>query len=109
MWNACLGDLAQSIVLVGLETLPWAARIEQWGSKVKVLGAKKKVKAAVQMLPSTSTKAAISSILKKVGSLLGTELEDSVSWLGFGLSNLFRKHVHCIAACAIDNFLASSL
>ena len=61
MWNACLGDLAQSIVLVGLETLPWAARIEQWGSKVKVLGAKKKVKAAVQMLPSTSAKAGVPS------------------------------------------------
>jgi len=39
----CLGEHADRVTIFGLETLPWACRLAEYGSKVEVLGTKKQV------------------------------------------------------------------
>jgi hypothetical protein len=67
--------------LVGLQTLPWACRIEKYGHEVKVMGAKAQVEAAARPLEKTPEAA---RVLQK---LLGLNLRPVDCFLCLTLAN----------------------
>lgn len=85
-----LGRKSNDCVCVGLETLPWAARISSWGSEVRILGVKDRVDCAVRAggsIPSARALALVRQLLAVVG---GQTKFVEGGFLGFSLSNLFH-------------------
>jgi hypothetical protein len=71
----------EDIVLFGLQTLPWACRIEEYGRRVHVLGVKKAVDAASR--PS----AKIDQIAPFLEQMLGLEVGPAANLLALTLAN----------------------
>jgi hypothetical protein len=70
-WSAfsCLGSRAKDLTLFGLQTLPWACRIEQFGRSVNVMGVKARVELAAR------PEGMALEVANLLGPLLGLELE----------------------------------
>jgi len=76
-----LGGKTASIVVFGLQTLPWACRLNMYGEEVTILGTKKQVDLAA-LPPSYAGK--ISGLLSDP---LGVRLQPAASLLGLTLAN----------------------
>ena len=68
-------------VLFGLQTLPWACRIQAWGRRVEVLGTKAQVDLAVQPAAASATVAAT------VGEMIHVPLNPMHPFLALTLAN----------------------
>ncbi len=83
MARAVLGltDEASPTVLFGLQTLPWACRIQSWGRRVEVLGTKAEVDLAAW--PATCA----GTIAEVVQRLIGVNVRTVPSFLALTLAN----------------------
>ena len=68
-------------VVFGLQTLPWACRIHEWGRRVQVLG----VKAQVALAARPAGRAA--EVAAELGALIGVHLHPVDSFLALTLAN----------------------
>jgi hypothetical protein len=78
-WDA-LGEKCFSLTLFGLQSLPWACRITEYGRSVKILGAK----ARLDLAAWPTTQAALLS--QSLGELLGIRLDPASSFLSLTLA-----------------------
>jgi NAD/NADP octopine/nopaline dehydrogenase, alpha-helical domain len=78
-WDA-LGEKCFSLTLFGLQSLPWACRITEYGRSVKILGAK----ARLDLAASPTAQAALLS--QSLGELLGIQLDPASSFLSLTLA-----------------------
>jgi len=75
-----LGDRQRSVVVFGLQTLPWACRIRKYGREVAVLGAKKQVDLAARPANNADR---IAALLER---LLGVPMRPISSFLSLTLA-----------------------
>jgi hypothetical protein len=75
-----LGAAADSFVVFGLQTLPWACRITEYGREVTILGTKKRVDLAIEPLAQAPEVGAI------LADLLGLPLDPIASFLSLDLA-----------------------
>lgn len=85
-----LGKLAERCVIFGLQTLPWACRIEVFGQSVLVLGAKSQVDLAAQ---PTQQAAAISHTLTHLLDLQVTPIANFLSLTLAGTGQLIHPGI----------------
>ncbi len=81
-WSAreILGETGKSPILFGLQTLPWACRITQYGREVTILGTKKQVDLAIEPAGYETEVAA------KLEDLLDVPMEPIAGFLGLNLA-----------------------
>lgn len=76
-----LDHQSRSLTVFGLQTLPWACRIEHYGQRVRILG----VKAQVDLAASPPGRAGETAAVLQA--LLGISLQPADSFLGITLAN----------------------
>ena len=93
--RALLGDdIFDNVILFGLETLPWACRLKEFGSEVEVLGTKKEVDIAVSSHCPEREGEVISTLQSLVGPL--PELKRIPNILNCTLMNINSVWHPCI-------------
>jgi hypothetical protein len=78
-WEA-LGEKSFSLTLFGLQSLPWACRITEYGRRVKILG----TKARLDLAAWPADRAA--ALAQQLGELLGIRLDPAVEFLSLTLA-----------------------
>jgi hypothetical protein len=75
-----LGDRASAVVLFGLQTLPWACRIREYGQEVDVLGTKARVDIAIH------PEQRVDELIPILGEGMGLPLERIGNFLGLTMA-----------------------
>jgi len=78
-WDA-LGEKSLSLTIFGLQSLPWACRIIEYGRSVKILGTKRRLDLAAWPADRSAPLAG------RLGELLGIQLDPAGSFLGLTLA-----------------------
>jgi NAD/NADP octopine/nopaline dehydrogenase, alpha-helical domain len=78
-WDA-LGEKCFSLTLFGLQSLPWACRIHEYGRSVKILGTKARLDLAAWPAVRAAT------VAQQLGELIGIRLDPAATFLSLTLA-----------------------